>query len=40
MQNERNSVGYETDENLLPLIKKKTAPEPTACRLSIIKREN
>ena len=23
MQNERNSVGYETDDSLLPLIKKK-----------------
>jgi site-specific DNA-methyltransferase (cytosine-N4-specific) len=45
MQNERNSVGYETDDSLLPLIKKKTAFKPTAetntaCRLSIIKREN
>jgi site-specific DNA-methyltransferase (cytosine-N4-specific) len=40
MQTERNSVGYETDEGLLPLIKKKTASEPAACRLSIIKREN
>jgi site-specific DNA-methyltransferase (cytosine-N4-specific) len=45
MQNERNSVGYETDDSLLPLIKKKidfkpTAQTNTACRLSIIKREN
>ena len=40
MQNERNSVGYETDETLLPLIKKKINLEPTACKLSIIKREN
>ena len=40
MQNERNSIGYETDETLLPLIKKKINPEPTACKLRIIKREN
>jgi DNA modification methylase len=45
MQNERNSVGYEADESLLPLIKKKigfelTAETNTACRLSIIRREN
>jgi DNA modification methylase len=40
MQNERNSIGYETDETLLPLIKKKINLEPTACTLSIIKREN
>jgi DNA modification methylase len=25
MQNERNSIGYEADENLLPVITKKTA---------------
>src|SRR3990170_7163708 len=30
MQYERNSVGYETDESLLPLIKKKTGFELTA----------
>jgi DNA modification methylase len=45
MQNERNSVGYETDDSLVPLIRKKiglvpTAQTNTACRLSIIKREN
>jgi len=40
MQNERNSIGYETDENLLPLIKKKTSGEPTTCKLDVIKREN
>jgi DNA modification methylase len=40
MQNERNSVGYETDDSLLPLIKRKIGFEPTACRLSITKREN
>jgi DNA modification methylase len=37
MQNERNSVGYETDETLLPLIKKKLQAEPAECKLSIIK---
>jgi len=40
MQNERNSIGYETDETLLPLIKKKINLEPTACKLEVIKREN
>jgi DNA modification methylase len=40
MQNERNSIGYETDEALLPLIKKKIGLEPRACELSFIKREN
>ena len=45
MHAERNSVGYEADENLLPLIKTKTGFELTAetnavRRLSIIKREN
>jgi DNA modification methylase len=40
MQNDRNSVGYETDETLLPLIKKKTASASTACKLEIIKRES
>lgn len=40
MQNNRNSVGYETDETLLPLIQKKTAPASTACNLEIIKRES
>jgi site-specific DNA-methyltransferase (cytosine-N4-specific) len=36
MQNERNSVGYETDESLLPLIKKKKAiVEPTGCKLDV-----
>lgn len=40
MQNERNSIGYETDECLLPLIKKKIGLEPRACELSFIKREN
>jgi DNA modification methylase len=39
MQNERNSVGYETDETLLPLIKKKTASQSTTCKLEVIKRE-
>ncbi|MCJ7560523.1 site-specific DNA-methyltransferase [Candidatus Bathyarchaeota archaeon] len=40
IQNERNSIGYETDESLLPLIKKKIGFESTACKLNIIKREN
>jgi site-specific DNA-methyltransferase (cytosine-N4-specific) len=40
MRNERNSIGYETDDNLLPLIEKKVGYTPTACKLSIIKREN
>lgn len=40
MQNERNSVGYETDETLIPLIKKKTASQSTTCKLEIIKRQN
>jgi DNA modification methylase len=40
MQNERNSIGYETDETLLPLIKKKTAFQSTANKLTIIKRKN
>jgi DNA modification methylase len=40
MQNERNSIGYETDETLLPLIKKKINHEQAACKLRIIKREN
>jgi DNA modification methylase len=40
MQTERNSVGYETDDSLLPLIKKKLGSTPTTCRLNITKREN
>jgi site-specific DNA-methyltransferase (cytosine-N4-specific) len=40
MQNERNSISYETDESLLPLIKKKLGSTPTTCRLNITKREN
>jgi DNA modification methylase len=40
MQNERNSVGYETDESLLPLIKKKTRSETSAHKLNIIKHGN
>jgi site-specific DNA-methyltransferase (cytosine-N4-specific) len=39
MQNERNSIGYETDETLLPLIKKKVNLKQAA-RLSIVKRGN
>jgi site-specific DNA-methyltransferase (cytosine-N4-specific) len=40
MQNERNSVGYETDETLLPLIKKKLHNTPAACKLKITKRDH
>jgi site-specific DNA-methyltransferase (cytosine-N4-specific) len=40
MQSERNSIGYEKDETLLPLIRKKTNCEPMAFKLKIIKREN
>jgi DNA modification methylase len=40
MQNDRNSVGYETDETLFPLIKKKTASASAVCKLEIIKRES
>lgn len=38
MRNERNSIGYETDESLLPLIEKKVGLEPTCCKLRIVKR--
>ena len=40
MQTERNSIGYETDNSLLPLIKKKLGSTPTTCGLNITKREN
>jgi DNA modification methylase len=40
MRNERNSVGYEADDSLLPLIEKKIGFKPTTCKLSIIKRGN
>jgi DNA modification methylase len=40
MRTERNSVGYEADETLIPLIKKKIGLKPRACKLSFIKREN
>lgn len=40
MQSERNSIGYEADSRLLPLIKKKIDAESTACNLSITKRAN
>jgi site-specific DNA-methyltransferase (cytosine-N4-specific) len=40
MHNERNSVGYEADETLLPLIKKKTNFEPATHSLTLIKRES
>jgi DNA modification methylase len=38
MRNGRNSIGYETDETLLPLIKKKLQAEPAASSLTITKR--
>ena len=38
MQNERNSISYETDESLLPLIKKKINLGPKAHKLIFIKR--
>ena len=38
IRNERNSIGYETDETLLPLIKTKINSEPAACKLQITKR--
>lgn len=34
----RNSVGYEADESLLPLMEKKICVKPAACKLSIVKR--
>ena len=40
MQNERSSIGYETDEALMPLIKEKINLKPKECKLSFIKREN
>jgi site-specific DNA-methyltransferase (cytosine-N4-specific) len=40
LQNERNSVGYETDGRLLPLIKKTTASQSTEFKLEIIKRQS
>jgi DNA modification methylase len=38
MQNERNSIGYETDDALLPLIKNKTHSDNPNLKLTIIKR--
>jgi DNA modification methylase len=38
METERNSVGYEADESLLPLIESKTCTENSACKVHIIKR--
>jgi site-specific DNA-methyltransferase (cytosine-N4-specific) len=40
MQNERNSVGYEIDVNLLPLIKNNIGFDRTAKAVSIVKRES
>jgi DNA modification methylase len=38
IQNGRNSVGYEADESLLPLIESKTFTENSECKFQIIKR--
>ena len=38
MQNERNSVGYEIDQNLLPVVTKKIGNTKTGITLEIIKR--
>jgi site-specific DNA-methyltransferase (cytosine-N4-specific) len=40
MENERNSVGYETDESLVPLIKRKIGTETSTHKPSIIRRGN
>jgi DNA modification methylase len=40
IQNERNSVGYETDETLLPLIRKKAASKSTTFKLEVVKRQS
>ncbi len=40
IQNERNSIGYETDEKLLPLIKKKAVFQTATRKLAVIKRNN
>jgi site-specific DNA-methyltransferase (cytosine-N4-specific) len=40
MRDERNSVGYETDESLLPLIRKKISTETAGHKLNITKRGN
>jgi site-specific DNA-methyltransferase (cytosine-N4-specific) len=39
MQNERNSVGYEIDASMLPLIKNNIGYDQTAKAVSIVKRE-
>jgi DNA modification methylase len=38
MQNERNSIGYETDPELLPIISKRISDCKQASELQIIKR--
>ena len=38
MENERNSVGYEADESLLPLMQSRFSLKPNACRLRVMKR--
>jgi site-specific DNA-methyltransferase (cytosine-N4-specific) len=37
---ERNSVGYEKDDALLPLIERRLSARPDACKLSVARREN
>lgn len=39
IQNERNSISYEVDESLIPLIRKKIGLEQRACKLSFMTRE-
>jgi DNA modification methylase len=38
MRAERNSVGYEKDETLLPLIEKRLSARPETCKLSVTRR--
>jgi site-specific DNA-methyltransferase (cytosine-N4-specific) len=40
IQTERNSIGFETDEKLLPLIKKKAFFQTATSKLTVIKRNN
>jgi DNA modification methylase len=40
VQAERNSVGYEKEETLLPLIEKRLSPRPETCKLSVERRRN
>jgi len=40
LETERNSISYEADESLLPLIESKTCTENSTCKLYITKRSN